>query len=97
MKSGSSGVADRNARRASRQPDMVGMKVCDDQTCQPPAAQWPAYQLFPEGPRLIVANAGVQDRPSIPVLDQIDIDVVESERERNAHPKNTGRYFLHLT
>ena len=41
--------------------------------------------------RGVVADAGVQHRPALAVVDQVHIDVVEAERQGNARPQDARR------
>ena len=71
--------------------DVVGMEVRDDQAGQGPARQRPGDERVPDGARGVVADAGVQDGPAVAVIDQVDVDVVEPERQGNARPQDARR------
>ncbi len=71
--------------------DVVGMEVRDDQAGQGPSRQRAVDQRVPDFARGVVADAGVQDGPAVAVVDQVDVDVVEPEGQRNARPQDAGR------
>ena len=56
-----------------------------------PPAQRPVEQRIPGGARRRVVEPGIEHRPAGTVLDQIDVDVVEPERKREADPQDAGR------
>src|SRR5262249_53506918 len=55
-----------------------------------PAGHAAAEQAVPGFLRMTICNAGVDDIPCVAVVDQIDVDVVEAEREGDAGPEHAG-------
>jgi hypothetical protein len=43
--------------------------------------------------RNYVVDTGIENGPTVAVLDQVDVDVVESERQPKAGPQDAGRHF----
>ena len=68
--------------------DMIGMAMAGDDAGQRPAFQQAAEQAFPDGARRGVVDAGVEQREAGAVLDQIDIDVIQPERQRQPQPQH---------
>ena len=56
----------------------------------------PGEKRLPGGARLRVVDPCVDERQSVAVLDEIDVDVVEPEREREARPQNARTNFDRL-
>src|SRR5580700_995748 len=75
---------------------MVWVEVRDNEAGQPASRQRPRYECFPDCPRGIVADAGIEYRPTITIVDEIDIDVIELKGEGNAHPQEAWGNLLHL-
>jgi hypothetical protein len=80
----------------ARQPDVVGMEVGHDQPGQAPAGQRAVDERAPDGAGGLITDAGVEDRPALAVLDQVDIDVVQPKRQGNARPQDARRDLGHL-
>ena len=70
---------------------MVGMKVRGDDPRQRPAAQHPVEQRLPRRLGRLVAEPGVDERPAGAVLDEVDVHVVEQERQSEPRPQDAGR------
>ncbi len=77
----------------AREADMIRMEMRDDHRCEALTSQWPAQDRLPGRPAGVGAQACVEDRPAVSVLDQIDINVIESLRQRQAKPPDTGCYL----
>jgi hypothetical protein len=72
------------------------MEVGHDQAGQAPAGQGPVDQRAPDGAGRLVVDAGVEDRPALAILEQIDVDVVQPKRQGNARPQDARRDFRDL-
>jgi hypothetical protein len=79
-------------QEASR-PDMIGMKVGRDDARQRAVFEHRVEQRFPGGQGGLVAEPGVDQRPSFPVIDEIDVHVVEQERQGQPRPQDPRRNF----
>ena len=66
--------------------DMVGMEMGGDDAGQPAAGERSGNERLPGGARGRVVDAGVDEREPGAVLDQVDVDVVEPERQRQPRP-----------
>ena len=73
------------------EPHVVGVIMGDQDTRERPPAQRTRKQRIPGRARRLVVEAGVEHRPAGAVLDQVDIDVIEPERQREPHPQDAGR------
>src|SRR6185437_6222698 len=78
------------AHQPAGEADMVGMHVSDDHALDLAAAHRTGEELLPGLRRLLVANAAVDDGPTVAVLQQPQIDVVELHRQAHAHPVHAG-------
>jgi hypothetical protein len=65
---------------------MVGMVVRDQDTAERSPRKRPGEQRLPGGARRRVVEAGIEHRPAGVVLDQVDVDVIETERQREPDP-----------
>jgi hypothetical protein len=79
------------AHQPSGQADMIGMHVRDDYPPDLAAFHRAGEQLFPSLLGILVLDAGVDNRPPVAVLQQVEIDVVELHRQSHPHPVHTGR------
>ena len=76
------------------QPYMIGMRVGDDQPRNPDMGQRSVEQRAPGRDRFLIAETGVNHRPAIAIGEQIDVYVIETERQLQADPQNS-RHHLH--
>ena len=53
------------------------------------ACQWSGQQLFPNLAGLFGVKAGVDDCPAVPVIQRIDIHMIQRHRQRQPHPQHT--------
>ena len=77
----------------ARKPDVIGMRVGDDQPRDVDVLQRSLEQRRPRCDGFLVAEAGIDHRPAITVGEQIDVHVIELERQLQAKPENTGPQF----
>ncbi len=73
------------------EPHVVGMPVRGQHGSQSLALERPLEQRLPEFARRRVVEPGVEQHIAVFVLDQIDVDVVELERQRQAQPEDARR------
>ena len=59
-----------------------------DDAGERPALQQARQQGVPELARRLVVDAGVDQREALAVLDQINVDMVEPERQRQPRPQD---------
>ena len=69
---------------------MVGMKVGSDDAGERAVAEHGAEQRFPSRERGFVAEARVDQRPSVAVVDEIDVHMIEQKRQRQPRPQDAG-------
>ncbi len=74
-----------------RQPDMVGVAVRHDQPRDALPGERAGEQLRPRTATGAVVDAGVEDGHPVVVVDQVDVDVIQPERKRQASPADPGR------
>ena len=67
-----------------RQTEVVRMKMGDDQA--PHRGVQRRQQFLPDSAHAIAREARVDDRPSVPVTQQPEVDVIELERQRHTQP-----------
>ena len=70
--------------------DVIRMHVGGDDARQRAFGQQAVEQRLPRRLGRLVAEAGVEQRPAIAVVDEIDVDVIEQERQRQPGPQNPG-------
>ena len=75
---------------------MIGMEMCDDDAGDFFALELGRKNLRPEVSDFFGIDAGVHQRPAVFFFDHPEIDVVELERQRHAHPIDAGGGFHHL-
>ena len=68
--------------------DMVGVVVRDDQPREPGAGERPGEHGLPGRAARLVADPAIEHRPALAIGDQIDVDVIEPERQRQAQPQH---------
>jgi hypothetical protein len=73
-------------RHPAGQPGMVRMEVGDDQLRDRPAAQPAGHRFLPDRAGAQVRYAGVDHRPAVPIFDQVDIHMIEQERQGQTQP-----------
>ena len=77
----------------SGETDMVRVEVGGDDPRQPAPPKRPGEKRFPGGPRGRVVDPGVDEREPVAVFDQVDVDMVEPERERKSRPQDARTNF----
>ena len=70
--------------------DMVGVVVRHDQARQPGAGERPGEHRLPDRAARLVADPAIEHRPALAIGDQVDVDVIEPERQRQAQPQHAG-------
>ena len=70
---------------------VVGMEMGHDRPCDRAPAERRAPDLAPQFLGLVVAIPGIEKGPAVAVLEEIEIDVIELERQRHANPMDAGR------
>jgi hypothetical protein len=70
--------------------DMVGMEMRGDDPRQRSSAQHPVKQRLPRRLGRLVTEPGVDERPAGAVFDEVDVHVVEEERQSEPRPQDTG-------
>ena len=84
------------ARQPARHADMVGVHVRDDHALDRATVGRAVEQRTPGRDALFVAHARVDHGPTRAVLDRIQVDVVQLERQRHADPQHAGCHFERL-
>ena len=72
---------------------MVRVEMRHEQPRQPTPGERPRHESLPDLARCPVRDTRVEHRPSIAILDQVDVDVVQAKRQRNAGPQDAGGDF----
>jgi hypothetical protein len=80
-------------QQESRGADMIRMQMRGDDPRQRALAQHAVEERLPSEPRRLVAEAGIDQRPAVTIVDEVDVHVIESERQSEPRPQNTGRHF----
>ena len=75
---------------------MVGMRMGDDQLGNMDVRQRAFEQRGPGRDRFLVAETGIHHRPAVAVGEQIDVHVVEAERQLEPNPQHAGHHLDHL-
>ena len=78
-------------RQPPRETDMVGMIVRHDHRGEALSRHWSGQDRIPCRPAGVGAEAGVEHRPTVVVLNQIDVHMIEAIRQRQAQPLHTRR------
>ena len=68
--------------------DVIGVEMGGDEPGELASLQRPVDQRLPGGARGRIVDAGVDQREARAVLDQIEVDVVEPERQREPRPED---------
>ena len=76
----------------ARHPDVIGMEMGDDNSGQRPV-ETAGEEFFPGRLSLRIPQSGIEQRPAILVVDQVDVDVVETIGKRQSDPKNAWPYL----
>src|SRR5690606_30996879 len=84
------------AAEPAREADMIGMETRYDEAGHRLAAETGLEDLAPERLHLVGGDAGIDNRPALAILDQPEVDVVELEGKRHAHPPDAGRGLDHF-
>ena len=69
---------------------MVGVRMGHDQPRNFHVRQRALQQRGPGGDRFFVAEAGIHHRPAVSVGEQVDINVIEAERQLQPNPQYAG-------
>ena len=69
---------------------MVGVRMGHDQPADPDALQRPLEQRGPGRDRFLVAETGIHHGPAVAVGEQIDVHMVEAERQLQPRPQHAG-------
>ena len=69
---------------------MVGMRMGDDQPRDLHMPQRPLEQRGPRRNGFLIAESGIDHRPAVAVGQQVDVHVIEPERQLQADPKHAG-------
>ena len=77
----------------SGQTDVIGVIVGDDDLFDRLMRQRACQQSFPSLAGVTGFHPGVDDRPTVIAIKQIDIHMIERHRQRQARPKNAGSDF----
>ena len=80
----------------SRQPDVIGMRMGHDQPGDLDIGERALEQRGPGRNRFLVAESGIDHRPAVAVGEQIDVHMVEAERQLQPHPQHPRHHFDHL-
>ena len=78
-------------------PDVIGMRMRDDQPCDLLPGEWTGEHRLPGRLGLVGADAGVDHRPAALMGEHVDVDVVELERQREPQPLEPRREVDDLT
>ncbi len=76
---------------------MVGMRMGHDQPGDFHMRQRAFEQRGPGRNRFLVAEAGIHHRPAVAVGEQIDVHMVEAERQLQPHPQYPGHHLDDLS
>jgi len=72
--------------KPARHADMVWVVVRHNHLGDRPPLQRPGHERFPDRHAPFRVKARVDDRPSIPIVQRVDVDMVQLHRKRQAHP-----------
>ena len=78
-----------------RQSEVIGVIMGDDDARHRLAGHRPGEQRFPMGAGAREVHAGVDDRPTIPGVEDPQVDVIETEGQRHPRPVHARRHFEH--
>ena len=67
---------------------MVRVKMRHDEAREAPAAQRAVKKPLPNGLGQFIADASVDDGPAVAIVNEVNIDVVEPERQRQPPPQH---------
>ncbi len=73
------------------EPDVVGVEMSHDQPRDASSRKRARRQRLPGRARRLVVDAGVDHRPAVSVVEQVDVHVIELERQGDARPQNSRR------
>ncbi|MNC18340.1 hypothetical protein D3C75_662390 [compost metagenome] len=80
----------------AEQPGVVIVKVGAYQGEQRPALQHLHQHSLPHGAALLGVQPGIHHHPAFAVAQQVQVDMVQTERQRHAQPQHAGGHLLHL-
>ena len=75
------------------QADMVGMRMGHDQPRDFDVRERTLEQRGPRRDRFLIAETGIDHRPAVAVGEQIDVHMVEAERQLQPHPQHARHHF----
>ncbi|MNE28017.1 hypothetical protein D3C80_1214440 [compost metagenome] len=82
--------------KPGRDTGVVAMKVGADHRLHRLSLEHLAEYLLPHLEGLRGVHAGVDHHPTVLVLKQVEVDVVEAKRQRHAQPEHPAGHFAHL-
>ena len=85
------------SREPAGQTDMIDMVMRDNQALESCLPTDEREYFLPVLPAFRIVDAGINRRPSIVFAEEIDIDVIELERQRQSHPPEALGDFMGLT
>jgi hypothetical protein len=77
----------------AREADVIGVRMRDDQARDVDALQRPLEQSGPGLDRFLVAEAGIEHGIAVAVGEQVDVHVVEAERQFQPRPQHAGTHL----
>ena len=80
----------------ARQADVIGMRMGHDQPGDFHVLERALEQRGPGRDRLLIAESGIDHRPAVAVGQQIDVHVVEPERQLEPDPQHARHHLDHL-
>lgn len=75
--------------KPTSQAHMVGVMVGNHNAADGLASHRPRQQISPDRPRFTGVEPSVDHRPTIALVERINIHMIERHRQRQAHPKHT--------
>src|SRR5215469_631261 len=76
--------------KPARKADMIRVIMRDDEPRQLSPRERPGCERLPNILRALVRDTGIENRPAVSILDEIDVDMVQPEWQRHAQPQNAG-------
>src|SRR5262249_29221168 len=80
-------------RKPAGKADMIGVIMRHDEPRELLAGERARRERFPNLLSGLVRDSGVENRPAASILDEVDVNMVQPERQRHAQPKNAGGDF----
>jgi hypothetical protein len=69
------------------------MEMRNDKARDSPSVQWTGDHLLPHLTSCRVVNSGVEDGPTVTIVNYVDVYMIEPKRQGNARPENAGYDF----